>query len=672
MAADVRRADFAPYNSSPRLAEYLILIALLLLATFLRLYRLQRVPPGIHDDEIINANLAERLWAGMPLAPSYEAGRGKREMLFYLLLGAGRALIARVPYWFRLPSVASSLLAIVLVYRFSRRRFGPWVALVAVGGWAASFWPLYLGRAALRSTSVPALGAAMSLALWRGLESPRWDKSAKAWFTLAGILLGALQYTYSVARFVPLVIVLFIAYLALFHRARLALHWRGFLCLLIVGALVAAPAVIYIATHWHQQHRIMDLMGPLEALRAGDPLPVLSSTVQTLGMFVVRGDPQPHYNLPGRPVFEPVGGILFLAGMFLALLDLRRAPNAYILLWTLILMAPGMVTQPAPHFTRTAGVLVTTFIFPGLAVRWLAGRLDGRSVRWRAMLIAALVLLLGVNVGLTGRDYFHRWPQVSDVRNFHHAGLAEAARHLDRSPDTTPIAACTPFLNEEHFFWRTDRQALPYLLNRRDLDVGWYNCSDSQLVPRGGRSARYLFSENMDLASFVPSGWAEEAETLFHFQGGRLMRMDVAAALERWLSAFEQPDEPATTFGDVMAQIGYRVSPPRPAAGESVEVLTAWRVVGDLPPDLTIFLHLLASDGTLIVQGDAMTALSDTLLPGDVFVQQHTLELPAELSPGEYRLKTGLYRRDGTRLSLPSRSDGSLILATLEIGDGGN
>lgn len=669
MAPDAYDDGLTPYGTGPDVAEYLILVTLLLLAVFLRLYRLPEVPPGIHDDEIINAEIAEQLRAGAPLAPFYEAGTGKRETLFYFLLLAGRALTDRVPYWFRLPSVACSLLTIVLVYRFSRRRFGPWVALSAVGGMAVSFWPVYLGREALRSALVPLLGTGMALALWRGLERPRSDAGASAWFVLAGLLLGALQYTYPAARVVPVFIALFIVYLAIAHRARLRVHGRSFVLLLVVGALVAMPAAFYIATHWQQQHRIMELKGPLEALWAGDPRPVLSSTMRTLGMFVFRGDPQPHYNLPGRPVFQPAAGVLFLIGVLVALFRLRQANHAYILLWTLVLMAPGMVTQPAPHFSRTAGVLMTAFLFPGLAVRWVADQLRARPFRWRAGLVAGLVILLGANLGLTWRDYFQRWPQVDGVRNFHHAGLAEAARYLDRSPDATPVAACTPFLNEDHFFWRTDRQALPYLLNRRDLDVGWYSCLDAQLFPHGGEPARYLFGGELGFAPFVPAGWREDAETIVTFQGGRLVRLDVAASLERWLATFEPPDGSSTTFDGVMTQVGYRVSPDRPAPGDDVEVLTAWRVVGPPSRDLTIFLHLLASDGTLIAQGDALTALSDTLLPGDVFVQRHTLELPTAVSPGESRLTTGLYRRDGTRLMLPANADGVLTLGTLEIVD---
>ncbi len=685
--APILQDPFAPYKAKPTTTEWVILILLLGLAVFLRLYRLSDVPPGIHDDEIINAEITDRLLSGEPIAPFYEAGTGKRETLFFFLLAASRLSVSPLlgnPYWLRLPSVLCSLLTMYLVYRLARRWFGPWAALVAAGGFAISFWPVYLGREALRSCTVPLVGGGMTLALWRGLNQS--DRGARGWFALAGLLLGLTQYTYPAARVLPLFVALFIAYLAIFHRDRLSTHRWGLTLCVAIGAIVAAPALVYIATHWGEQHRIMTLKGPLEAFLTGNPRPVISSTVKTLGMFVWRGDPQPHYNLPGRPVFGPVSGILFLAGVLIALLDLRHPASAFCLLWTMTALVPGMLTQPAPHFSRTAGALLTTFIFPGIAVRWLVDRLnevtDNSQLSAAHLIGAALVILLSVNAGLTFRDYFLRWTELKEVRAFHHAGLAEMARYLDHSPeaiaDTTPIAACTPFLNEAHFFWRTDRQALRYLLNRRDLQIGWYSCLEAQLFPRGGEESRYLFGGEWDFASFTPPELTGQAQTIAEFRGGRLARLDAAQAgeygLENWLAQMSRPEvpSPTTSFGEMMTFRGYRIAPDAPVPGAELEVLTAWEVDSVPPQNLSIFLHLFDSDGTLLTQGDALAALSDTLHPGDVFVQRHKLALPPDMPPGEYSLKTGLYVRDGARIPLASSADDALILETVKIGDDNN
>jgi len=659
---------FAPYTTDATTVERAVLILLLALAAFLRLHRLSEVPPGIHDDEIINVQIADQLRAGVPFSIFYEAGEG-REGLYHPLLVVSRTLTARVPYWYRLPSVVCSLLTILLVHQLSRRWFGPWVALVTAGGLALTFWPVHLGREALRVVTFPPLAAGMALAFWRGLERPAHGKRATYWFVLAGLLLGLVQYTYLGAHVLPLFILLFVAYLAFFHRARLHLHWRELVLFLAIGTLIAAPLTTYIGVHWEQQERITRLSEPLRALLNGDLRPVFSSGAATLGMFVWQGDPQPHYNLPGRPVFEPGGGILFLGGVLIALFNLRHPAILFCLLWMVTTIGPGMLTQPAPHFVRTAGALVTTFVFPGLAVRWIEKRLGSKG---RIGLAATLVLLAIANFGLTFRDYFHRWPELDDVRGFRHAGLAEVAHYLDHAPETTPVAACTSFLNERHFFWRTDRQALPYLLNRRDLDVGWYNCSEAQLFLRGGQAARYLFGAGWNFAPFVPPEWIEQAQTVatFHDDHDRLVRLEVAGQLESWLTQLARPSSSLPIFGETMAFLGYRVEAEHPAPGDTLDVLTAWQVLATPPSDLAIFLHLLDSDGNLIAQNDALAALSNTFRPEDVFVQRHVIALAPDVPPGFYSLATGLYVRGGERLPLDSGEGDSLILGTVEIHHG--
>jgi hypothetical protein len=45
--------------------------------------------------------------------------------------------------------------------------------------------------------------------------------------------------------------------------------------------------------------------------------------------------------------------------------------------------------------------------------------------------------------------------------------------------------------------------------------------------------------------------------------------------------------------------------------------------------------------------------LADTLQPGDVFMQLHSIDLPAELPAGSLRLSIGLYSSEtGQRLSI--------------------
>ena len=400
-------------------------------------------------------------------------------------------------------------------------------------------------------------------------------------------------------------------------------------------------------------------------LLAGNWRPVSSSALATLGMFVWRGDPQSHYNLPGRPVFEMFSSGLFLVGFLIALFDLRHPAKAFCVLWTIMMLIPGMLSQPAPHFIRTSGALVTSFIFPGLAVDWLVTRLVNK---WQRIgLVGCLGVLLLVNFGLTLRDYFYRWADLAEVRSFRHANLAETTRYFDQVPDSTPVAACTFFLNEQHFFWRTERQALPYLLNRRDLKIGWYDCLESQLFPHGGQESRYFFQNEAVFAPFLPQAWVDQATPLAEFSQSRVVTLSVTDELAGWIFEFHQPNLTSPVFDETMQFLGFQPSTESFVPGSTLTILTAWRVLATPSPDLSIFLHLYNSSGDLLTQGDALTALSDTFYPEDVFVQRHFIVLPVDTIPGEYKLVTGLYIRGGNRLLLDFGESDSLTLQFIEI-----
>src|SRR5262249_51806332 len=111
-----------------------------------------------------------------------------------------------------------------------------------------------------------------------------------------------------------------------------------------------------------------------------------------LGMFFVRGDSIARHNLPGRPVFDPLLGLAFVAGVGLALAAARRRHPAAILIlvWTATLLLPTILAEDTPHFLRAVGVLPVIFIFPALALdaTWQAA--EHSLGRWQQALPALL------------------------------------------------------------------------------------------------------------------------------------------------------------------------------------------------------------------------------------------------------------------------------------------
>jgi hypothetical protein len=92
-----------------------------------------------------------------------------------------------------------------------------------------------------------------------------------------------------------------------------------------------------------------------------------------------------------------------------------------------------------------------------------------------------------------------------------------------------------------------------------------------------------------------------------------------------------------------------------------------WQAVAPVPGDYTVFVHLLAADGTKIAQRDSRpcdgACPTNTWQPGEIVVDRHPLALPPGASAPPYRLAVGLYLLDsGQRAAVVGRDDGTVFL----------
>jgi len=106
--------------------------------------------------------------------------------------------------------------------------------------------------------------------------------------------------------------------------------------------------------------------------------------------------------------------------------------------------------------------------------------------------------------------------------------------------------------------------------------------------------------------------------------------------------------------------------------GDAVPLRLYWRAVSLLDQDYTVFVHLLDSSGKLIAQADSQPR--DNAYPtsawaaGDVIPDDHILKLPADLAPGDYAIRVGLYLApNGPRLPLKSSAGDAFTLGVLQV-----
>jgi hypothetical protein len=178
-----------------------------------------------------------------------------------------------------------------------------------------------------------------------------------------------------------------------------------------------------------------------------------------------------------------------------------------------------------------------------------------------------------------------------------------------------------------------------------------------------GQRYPIINDEPTQAIGLYPGRWVQLGT--FHRQGTFLVHLPTRATLH--------PLTPTgSRFGPAIHLAGFwfdnRGLPP----GATLPVLLQW--VATQPPetDYTVFVHLLAPDGSLVAQNDAfptwLAVMPTSSWPVDqAILDSHRLTLPDDLPPGSYNLQVGLYHSQTLgRLSLPDGGD-SFVLGKITI-----
>ncbi len=203
-----------------------------LAAAALRLWHLDRLPPGLWYDEAVNGVDIRMVLAGRGL-PIYFVANNGREPLFIYLQALSVALLGPTPFALRLVSAIAGILAVPAVYWCGRVLFGGaphdarrsrgdliqhWAPLIAAAALAVSYWHLSLSRLGLRAVLLPLTSTLAVGFFWKA-----WTGGRRRDYALAGVFLAAALYSYLAARLLPFVLLAFVALeavLALVARAR--------------------------------------------------------------------------------------------------------------------------------------------------------------------------------------------------------------------------------------------------------------------------------------------------------------------------------------------------------------------------------------------------------------------------------------------------------------------
>ena len=661
----------------PRSIEVPFVIAIVLIAIIFRFAQFNQVPPGLHYDEAIDAKLAQEIRAGA--TPLYfEEGWG-REPLYHYLVAFTLNFTPDPTAALRLTSALLGLIQLLAAYALFRSLFGVPMALIGAAWIAVLFWTVSTSRAGLRNITLTTLTTLTAWAFWRAwrnVDRSRFTHHASRTthylsFVLAGLLLGLTLYTYQPSRVVPLIYLVFVGFLALRQRALIKQNWRALVLFFSVAVIIALPLIVFLTTHPQAETARAFQTEPIRALLSGNLQPVIDTTVATLKMFTFdgAGDPQILYNISGRPIFIGLGSILFYVGLLVSVWRWKQPTYAFMLIWLAITLLPNMLTAPAPFFYRAIAAQTPVAVMPAIGTVAL-GQLFQRANQRKGKIFAAgaVVAIALVSLGQTAittwHDYFEVWGRNAEVRFQYSAALTDIAHTIDASPDTSPVAVSSDFIED------ADPIIFAETLNRHDLDIRWFDARESLVAVAGASVQRVALPSFTPLADELKSRFpltvitATKDLNLYAFDA-----VQFRSAIEAWRNCAGCP----VAFDQNIALLGIDRPDSVTQTAGLLTILSAWRVLREGQASSTaIFLHLLDVNGQLATQdANHLGVPRHTWQIGDEFVQVHNLPL-AGVSPGTYTLELGIYTRDGeTRWSAVDRSGSALgdrvLLGQIEV-----
>jgi 4-amino-4-deoxy-L-arabinose transferase-like glycosyltransferase len=635
-----------------------------LLAFGLRVWALERVPPGWRDDELIETLVISQKILDGDLAFYYPDASG-HEALYHALNAIFLAWFGPTGPGIRLLSAFIGTLTIPVTYVLARRMFGPPTALTAGVLLAVSFWGLMYARVGIRHSLTPLLATLAFYYFWRGMMMGPGGQRYFRYFLAAGIFLGLGFHSYFASRGAPLIPLAFLVYVAVVAPDKIRQKWRGIAVMFFATLLVALPLLLAVAAQPEAEGRVGELALPVIEARQGNYDVIINHALAALAMPHSGGDPEWLYNIPERPVFGPVGAVFFWSGVVMSIVwslaplinrfirgthrasaQGRPLAAAFLLIWWLAGISPAVLSVPPASLGHVILAQPAFYILAALPVGVLASGLRQSSAPIRTGLtLAAIFALIGLTAARDLTAYFQEWPQRGMVRFLYRADIEAVADFVRRDP-VAPNP--TDFGITGLLAGPWDRVALNLALGgRSDVRPRWFNPERALLLWPDISFSGYPAVDSPFAGVFVPL-----AEDDFLQGGYGLTRVAPPATPTLENGAVFWPETPvcfanhlcwtAAAYDDAAGllelqwQVDDRLAlPPMP-------------LISNPPPPgvyagprLFVFAHLVAGDNTILVGDDGLWIDPLTLEAGDAFLQRHHLTPPPGTRPAAVQF--GLY-----------------------------
>jgi 4-amino-4-deoxy-L-arabinose transferase-like glycosyltransferase len=354
---ELKSLSFSPETISkllPQKLEGFILLLILGLACFFRLYRIDSLPAGMHTDQGLSGLFALRIehegWR-----PFYELYRSEVPIIpIFYQLAVWFSWVGDSLFHFRLFFTIQAIIALIFFYVTIRQLAGPQTALLSLFILAVTRWNWIETRTAYPSTEV-IFYLFGTLCFWvYGFQKQ------KVWaFILSAVFMGAGLYTYQVFKLVPFLFVVYAVWEYFEDRKKPSIRFSTIALYLSIVFLLALPLLNYF---WHERiisEREKGVFIGAQIVAQKSLKPLWDVWTGNALMFNRTGDEIARHNIPGHRMLDDVTGVLFILGLGLAFRQWKHRDAFYFLTGFFVLELAGFLSNDPNNSNRL--VVLTAF-----------------------------------------------------------------------------------------------------------------------------------------------------------------------------------------------------------------------------------------------------------------------------------------------------------------------
>lgn len=361
------------------------IIVLTILTLGVVFFKFNQIPKNLAFDEVEFTKLTLSL-KNKPYIPYSPSATGHSTLYFYVLLFFFK-IFGVNSFVLRLPAAIFGVFSVLIIYFIFKKIFlrnSNFIPLLLAIVFITLRWYFNFSRFAFEATFLLFLELTSIYFLLQCFKTLKWQ-----YFLLTGLFTGLAFNSYTPGRI--FFILIFAAILLKIGIKKSA--FKSFLIYLGSFFIVILPLSFYLITHqdirFNQQFFLKN-----NQLTTNKKFGFLWKNVQSTAlMFNIRGDINGRHNYPNKPALNPIVGGLFLFGLLLALINLKKNFfNQFFILYFILSLIPTLLTYPweNPNMLRTFTVIPAVIYFCGLTINFVLYRFN----KFKPILLLMFILVI--------------------------------------------------------------------------------------------------------------------------------------------------------------------------------------------------------------------------------------------------------------------------------------